>query len=160
MSSAVAVGDILQEYAQRGVFRGFSRQGERASRGEYYLQWHRDQVFQLEFDARRHSLRVACVLPNVPAKSTMYREFRQWLRQRQAAELPEHRRYDPQRLGLRTYNRAGDIALTLTMLDGDIDYGVRRLVALVNEIYLDFLTSGLYYDWAIETFELDPDNPF
>lgn len=160
MACAVVVGDALQSYAQRGVFRGFSRQGERSRRGEYRLLWHRDQVFQLGYDASRQSLRIACVLPNVAASSPMYREFRQWLRQRQDEALPDHRRCDPKKVSLRTYNRAGDIALTLTILDGDVEYGVRKLVALVNEIYLDFLSSGLYYDWLIETFDLDPDNPF
>ena len=52
------------------------------------------------------------------------------------------------------------MALTLHMLDGDVDYGVRKLVALVNEIYLDFLSSGLYFDWLVETFDLDPDKPY
>lgn len=160
MAGAVAVGDTLQTYAQRGVFRGFSRQGERSSRGDYRLLWHRDQVFELGFDSTRQSLRIACVLPNVPAQSSMYREFRQWLRERQAEALPDHRRCDPQKVALRTYNRGGDIALTLKILDGDVEYGVRKLVALVNEVYLEFLSSGLYYDWLIETFELDPDNPF
>jgi len=46
------------------------------------------------------------------------------------------------------------------MLDDDLDYSVRKLIGLVNEIYLDFLSSGLYFDWLIETFELDPDNPY
>ena len=46
------------------------------------------------------------------------------------------------------------------ILDGDTEYAVRRLVAVVNEIYLDFLSSGLYFDWLVETFDLDPDHPY
>ena len=61
---------------------------------------------------------------------------------------------------MRTYNRGGDVALTLRSLDGDVEYLVTRLVALVNEIYLDFLSSGLYFEWLVETFELDPDHPY
>jgi len=37
---------------------------------------------------------------------------------------------------------------------------VKKLVNLVNEIYQDFLSSGLYFEWMVETFELDPDNPY
>ena len=160
MSSVTAVGDILEDYAARGVFRGFSRHREGSRRGEYRLLWHRDQVFQLNYDATTAALRVACVLPAVEPGTSMYREFRQWLKDRQDPALPEHRRCDSGKLTLRTYNRGGDVALTLKLLDGDIDYGVRKLVFLVNEIYLDFLSSGLYLDWLIETFELDPDNPY
>jgi hypothetical protein len=48
----------------------------------------------------------------------------------------------------------------MTVLDGDLDYAVNKLVSLVNEIYLDFLSSGLYFDWLVETFELDPDHAY
>ncbi len=160
MSAATEVGDILEGYASRGVFRGFSRHQGRGGKGVFRLLWHRDQVFQLEFDNRRQRLRIACVIPAVPAASPMYRDLKAWLKGRQDAALPDHRRCDPDKVSLRTYNRGGDVALTLTVLDDDLDYGVRKLVSLVNELYLDFLSSGLYYDWLVETFSLDPDNPF
>jgi hypothetical protein len=51
------------------------------------------------------------------------------------------------------------VALTLAVLDGDVEYAVKKLVSLVNEIYLDFLSSGLYFEWLVDTFELDPDHP-
>ena len=53
----------------------------------------------------------------------------------------------------------GPVALTLRSLDGDMYYAVRRLISLVHEIYVEFLSSGLYLAWLIETFDLDPDNP-
>jgi hypothetical protein len=160
MGAAAQVGDLLQEYAGRGIFRSFSRHGQRGERAEYRLLWHRNQLFQWVWNERRQSLRISCVLPGVPADSSMYRDFKHWLRARQDTALPEHRRCDPDKIRLKTYNRAGDVALTLQLLDGDVEYGVRRLVALVNEIYLDFLSSGRYFDWLLETFELDPDNPY
>lgn len=51
------------------------------------------------------------------------------------------------------------MAFTLSSLDGDTDYALRRLIFLVHEIYPEFLPSGLYQEWLIETFNLDPDNP-
>ncbi len=148
------VGDILEGYARRGVFRAFSREDRR---GRYRLLWHRDQVFDLRFDRRRQRLRIACLLPEVPAASPMYRDLKAWLRARRDEALPEHRRCNPDKVALSTYNRGGEVALTLAVLDGDVAYGVRKLVSLVNELYLDFLSSGLYYDWSVETFGLDPD---
>jgi hypothetical protein len=96
----------------------------------------------------------------VPADSAMYRALKTWLAARQDEALPDHRRCDRNKVALKTYNRGSDVALTLHVLDGDVDYAVKKLVNLVNEIYQDFLSSGLYFDWMVETFELDPDNPY
>jgi len=160
MSDVLLVGDILEEYAERGVFQGFSRRETGGQREQYRVQWHRKQLFDITYDGAKKSLRIACVLPQVLAKSSMYKEFKLWLKARADDALPDHRRCDNKKLTLKTYNRGGDIALTLLMLDDDVEYGVRKLVGLVNEIYLDFLFSGLYFDWLLETFDLDPDNPY
>ncbi len=159
MENVPAVGDILEEYAERRVFQGFSRRESGNTRGRYQVLWHRKQVFELTYDSAKKSLRIACVLPNVPADSPMYKAFKLWLKARQNDTLPDHRRCDRKKARLKTYNRGGDIALTLQMLDDDLDYAVRKLVSLLNEIYLDFLSSGLYFDWMIETFDLEPDRP-
>ncbi|MDH4039736.1 MAG: hypothetical protein OEV88_03695 [Gammaproteobacteria bacterium] len=160
MGSAARVGDLLEHYAGRGVFRAFSRQSQRPGGAEFRLRWHRDQVFQWVWSESKQTLRIGCVLPAVPSNSPMYREFRAWLAARQDDTLPAHRRCDRGKVALKTYNRGGDVALTMTVLDADVDYAVNKLVALVNEIYLDFLSSGLYFDWLVETFELDPDHPY
>jgi len=159
-TSASRIGDLLEAYAGRGVFSGFSRREGRAGNAEFRLRWHRDQLFQWVWNEARQTLRISCILPAVPAKSAMYRDFRAWLKSRQDDALPDHRRCDGGKIGLRTYNRGGDVALTLRVLDGDVDYAVQKLVSLVNEVYLDFLSSGLYFDWLLETFELDPDHPW
>jgi len=158
--SVEQAGDVLEEYANRGIFRGFSRQQTRAGNGSFRLLWHREQLFQLDYDRGKQTLRLACVLPDVPAKSDMYRAFKSWLKGRQDDALPDHRRVDRHRVSIKTYNRGGDVAMTLGILDGDTEYAVRKLVGLVNEIYLDFLSDGLYFDWLVETFDLDPDNPY
>jgi hypothetical protein len=160
MTASVRVGDILEGFASKGIFRGFSRHQRPGDSAEFRVLWHRDQLFQWVWSDARQTLRISCVLPQVPSKSPMYRDFKGWLKARQDPALPPHRRCDPGKLALKTYNRGGDVALTAHVLDGDLDYGVRKLVALVNEIYLDFLSSGLYFDWLLETFELDPDNPY
>ena len=159
MDTPQHVGDLLQEYAERGVFRGFSRQRQTRQKGEFRVRWHRDQVFQWDYDRRRRSIRVASVLPAVPSGSAMDREFRQWLRARQDPALPAHRRYDPARLALRAYNRGGEVGLTVRKMGEGLGQGVRRTVSLVNEIYLDFINRGPYFDWLLETFDLDPDHP-
>jgi hypothetical protein len=160
MGEAQQIGDLLEEYAAKGVFRGFSRGALSRNSAQFQLLWHRGQLFQLTWNSSRKTLRIGCVLPALPAKSPMYRQFKAWLKARQDDGLPDHRRCDRRKLSLKTYNRGGDVALTVQLLDGDVEYAVRKLVALVNEIYLDFLSSGLYFDWLVETFGLDPDHPY
>jgi hypothetical protein len=160
MGAAEQVGDLLEYYAARGIFSGFSRQQRGRGGARFLLRWHRDQLFEWVWNEAKQTLRISCVLPSVPADSAMYRALKAWLAARQDEALPDHRRCDRNKVALKTYNRGGDVALTLHVLDGDVEYAVKKLVNLVNEIYQDFLSSGLYFDWMVETFELDPDNPY
>lgn len=153
------VGSILEEYAARGVFRGFSRGSVSGNKAEFEFVWHYDRVFELSYEHAKAALRLRTVLPQLPAKSPMYRDFKRFLKSRRDAALPEHRRIDPARAVAKPYNRAGNVALTLKMLDGDCEYGTRKLIHLVNELYLEFLADGRYFDWLVETFELEPDGP-
>jgi hypothetical protein len=120
--------------------------------------WHRDQTFQLIVDAERNTLRFAVVLPEVAADSPMYADFQQFVAARFADDLPEHRRIDKKKAAIRCGNRKGDVSLTLRVLDGDYQYATRKLVNLVHEVFLVFLCDGRYYDYMVETFELDPDH--
>jgi hypothetical protein len=156
-AAAESVTKRLRQYAERGVFRGFSPVQDRREKTTYRILWHRDRVFDLVLDPKRGTLKFPVVLPAVPPESEMYREFKAFVRSRQSEDLPEHRRIDKARAEVRPYNRTGDIALTLRVKDGDFDYGAQRLVHLVHEIYLDFLCDGRYRDYMIAHLGLDPD---
>jgi hypothetical protein len=146
------VAAILESYARRGTFKGFSR-----GKSSFKILWHRDRLFDLILDTRKKTLRFPVVLPEVPARSSMYREFKEFVGSRHAAGLLEHRRIDPKKAVVRPSNRGGNIALTLTVKNGDYDYATRKLIHLVHEIFLVFLYDGRYYDYLIKTFGLDPD---
>jgi hypothetical protein len=151
------VAETLENYAQRGVFRGFSQGPVRAGKASFKMLWHRDQTFELIFDAPKNTLRFPLVLPNVPAASSMYRELKQFIAAQHADELPEHRRIDRQRAQIEPSNRGGKVALAAQIVNGDCAYGTRKLIHLVHEIFLTFLYDGKYFDYLVETFELDPD---
>ncbi len=119
--------------------------------------WHRDRSFELILDARRKTLRIPVVLPEVAAGSTMYRELREFVRSRQADVVLEHRRIDPAKVRVVCANKGGSVSVTATILDGDYEYGARKLVNLVHEIYMVFLQDGNYFDYMVEAFHLDPD---
>ena len=119
--------------------------------------WHRDRVFELVLDEKRASMRIPFVLPDVAAGSAMYGELQDYVASRHSESLPEHRRIDIAKSRIRCSNRAGNASLTATALDGDYEYALRKLINLVHEIYLDFLLDGRYYEYMVETFNLDPD---
>jgi len=150
------VAAMLEGYAQRGVFRGFSP-AEKARQGQavFRLLWHRDSVFEFVFDPRRNTMRFPVVLPNVPPE--MYRELKEFIKARHAAELPDHRRIDSSKAQVTTSNRGGNVTLSLRVINGDDEYGARKLIHLVHEIFLTFLLDGRYYEYMVENFDLDPD---
>jgi hypothetical protein len=119
--------------------------------------WHRDRFFGLILDPAHASLRFPVVLPEVPAKSSMDREYKEFVKSRCDASLPEHRRIDPKKAVVQPSNRGGNIGLTVTVKRGDYEYATRKLIHLVHETFMVFLYDGRYYDYLIETFDLDPD---
>jgi hypothetical protein len=156
-SEIEVVTDTLENYAKRGVFRGFSRGPVGNGKATFRMLWHRDRAFEFIFDARKNTMRFSLVLPNVPADSAMYRELKRFIRSRQADELPEHRRIESRKAQIQTFNRGGNVSLSLRVLDGEYEYGARKLIHLVHEIFMTFLFDGNYYDYLVETFDLDPD---
>lgn len=154
---AELVAGILEGYARRGVFRGFSLARVSKGKATYRIVWHFDRVFELTFDLQRMSLRFSALLPNVPARSGMYRELREFIASRQAKGLPEHRGIDRRKAEVRTDNRSGNVSLTLNVKNREYEYGVRKLVHLVHEIFLTFLRDGSYYEYLVETFDLAPE---
>ena len=58
---------------------------------------------------------------------------------------------------VRSSNRGGDVSLTLTVEDRDYEYGARKFIHLVHEVYMVFLSDGRYYEYMVDKFDLDPD---
>ena len=153
------VGEVLEGYARKGIFRGFSPASNAGPRTTFRIVWHRDQRFECILDPKRRTLRVPVVLPDVPARSEMDRAFKEYVKDRHSESRPPHRRIDPAKTEIKPYNRANHATLTATVHDDDYEYAARKLVNLINEIYMDFLRDGRFYDYMIDTFNLDPDHP-
>ena len=150
------VAGILENYANRGTFKGFSRGPVRGGIARFKILWHRDRFFELILDPHKKMLRFPMVLPEVPAGSSMYRELKQFVESRHSESLPDHRRIDPKKATVRPSNRSANVALTVTVKNSDYEYATRKLIHLVHEVYLVFLQEG-HYDYMIKVFNLDPD---
>ncbi len=151
------VNTTLEDYAGRGVFRSFSQGKTRAGKTEFKLLWHRQKTFILIFDSEKETLRFRLVLPNVPADSEMYASLKELLSNRRTAKDRPHRDVDPEKATIRPHNRGGAVSLGIQVMDGDFDYGTRKLINLVNEIFLGFLVDGPYYEYMVENFDLNVD---
>ena len=149
------VTETLEGYAQRGVFRAFSCISRSKTEVRYRMQWHKDRFFDLTFHPAQRALRFEAVLPKAPAQ--MYQDFKRFVAERQSDALPEHRRIDPARVRITCSRAKGDIALLFRPKEGEVEYAVRRLIDLVHQVYQVFLRDGLYYEYMIDTFEVDRD---
>jgi hypothetical protein len=148
---------ILEGYAQKAVFRGFSAHPGRGGKATFKLVWHYDRPFELLLDAPKKTLSFPVVLSGVPARSTMYRDLQSFLKSHQSDEVPEHRRVNPAKARLQSKNLRGTVSITVTAKDGDFDYATRKIIHIVHEIFMVFLVDRPYYDYMVEHLGLDPD---
>jgi len=148
---------ILEGYAEKAVFRGFSAHAVRGGKATYRMIWHHERPFELLLDVPKKTLRFPSLLPGVPARSTMYQELKAFLKARQSDQTPEHRRVNPAKARLSMANQRGAVSLTVTVKDGDFDYAARNIIHIVHEIFLAFLVDGPYFEYMVEQLGLDPD---
>jgi hypothetical protein len=151
------VTGILEGYAAKAVFRGFSAHPGAKGQASYRMVWHHDRPFEMLLDVARKTLQFPEVLPGVPARSPMYRELKDFLRLRQSSEMLEHRRVNPAKAQLALGNKRGVVSVTVTVKDGDFDYATRKIIHIVHEIFLIFLVDGPYFEYMVEHLGLDED---
>ena len=157
VSPAQRVTAILEDYAARGVFRGFSAGPPKDRKALFRMVWHYDRRFELGLDARKKTLCFPSLVPGVPANSAMHRDLKNFIESRHSQELPEHRRVDAAKALLSSANRRGNISLTITVNDGDYEYAARKLIHTVHEVFLTFLVEGPYYEYLVEQLGLEED---
>ena len=147
----------LQHYADRGAFRSFSDVGGRGRKTSFRFVWFRDVTFHVTFDEPSRLLTFVGVLPGIAARSPMDAALRAFVASRSLASVPEHRRVDLKKVGVRVVNRGGAISIAFTLTPKHTEYGVKKAVHLVHEILMDFLNDSLYVDYQIAHFNLNPE---
>jgi hypothetical protein len=145
----------MEDYAQRGVFRGFSRGPVRGLTAAFKLVWFRDRVFDLVVDIGKKTVTIPVVLPRVP--DDLYRNFKAFVQSHHASSLPDHRRTEKTKARLRCANRRGNASVSMIVKDGDYEYALRRLIHLIHETFVIFLLDGRYRDYAVAQLGADPD---
>jgi hypothetical protein len=149
------VDETLEIYANKGVFRSFASILRSNKTVTYRMKWHKERFYDLIHDVGKRTLRFPVVLPKAPR--LMYEEFKKFVASRQATETIEHRRIDPKRIRISCSLKNGNISLLFTSKDNDLAYATQKIINLMHEVFMDFLRDGLYYEYMIETFDIDRD---
>ena len=156
-ATVAVVTGVLEGYAAKAVFRGFSAHPGAKGQASYRMIWHHDRPFEMLLDVGKKKLQFPEVLPGVPARSQMYRDLRAFLKERQSEEMPEHRRVNPAQARLAWSNKRGVVSVTVTARNGDFDYATRKIIQIVHEIFLIFLVDGPYFEYMVQHLGLDED---
>ena len=126
----------LQDYADRGVFRGYSERPEQAGRIRFRFAWLARHPYDLRYDGRRGSFTFLNALPNIAGRSPIARALRAFVGERSDDSLPPHRRIDPHRATASAYVERGAMRLRVVARAGHHAYGANRAVNLMHEVYL------------------------
>ncbi len=150
------VRKVLQGYADRGVFRALAEVPSRNGKAEFKFHWLpiTEEPFTLIYTNRTRTLCFKRLLRCMPAKSEMYSELKSFFKARSAADLPEHRRIDPERAEVKCSNRLGSVSVTVVIKGNEYEYGVRKAVNLVSDLFMDLLPESAYYEYMAENFEM------
>jgi hypothetical protein len=149
------IRSLMEDYAGHGVFRGISRRPARNGVTVFRLVWFRERVFDVLVNIPADTVGIPVVLPRVP--EFLYRDLKTFIQSHHSADLPDHRRIDKTKVRLKCARTRGDVSLTLAVKDGDFDYALRRLIHLVHEIYVLFLSNAMYSDYVIAELGADPE---
>jgi hypothetical protein len=155
--ASALVRQTLESYATRGIFRAYGAQLSAREGSRFSFQWHANATFTLVYAPSRRELTFRDLLPGVEGRSRMYRDLRAFVTSRTAPTLPEHRRIDPRKARVAVRNRHGRVSLVVSLRGPHLEYGVRKAVNLVHEVFVDFLRNPLYFTYMVEHFQLDPD---
>ena len=148
-----AVGAVLRQYAVRGVFTDYRMERRKHGAAEYNFGWSYGQPFTLTADLKQRRLVLVDLLPAVARDSMMHKELRGFLKGRAAADVPEHRRVDPQLATAAARLRDGVVSLELTLEGEDYEYGARKLINLAHELFL--FMNEYWADYMWENFRLN-----
>lgn len=150
----MTVTAALQQYADRGVFRGFSASKRTGGRYEYTFRWLMQRPFTLVYDPTRRLLSFKELFPDVGARSPIATALREVVADRSTRRVPAHKRLDGRRVQARCAVQRNRFSLTMAAHGGTANdsYAVRQMLNLVNELFL--VLHEQYPDYLIAHFGL------
>lgn len=145
-----ACDTTLQQYASRGVFRGFSAtEGARGTRA-YRFHWLTRRPITVSLNPSRKTLVFPQLFPAVASTPGVAAALRETLRARQQPGVPPHRRIKRQQLDVTLEGRAGDLSLKVQMRGRDTAANISIVLTLINDFHL--VLHECYPDYLVAHF--------
>jgi hypothetical protein len=155
--SSAVVTETLAAYAERGIFRAFGDRPSRNGRFQYSFRWHTEIPLNVTYDPLRRELVFCDILPAVGSRSAMSRDLHAFVEGSSSPALPAHRRIDRRRMRAALAHRGRSVSLVVVLEHAHLEYGVRRAVNLVHELFVQFLRQPMYFQYMVDHFGADPD---
>lgn len=146
---------VLQDYADRGVFRGYTEQAARRGRILFRFTWLARHPYDLHYEPASGTFVFLNALPNVGSRSPLSYALKKFVGGRSAEDLPDHRRIDPARASVSASVRQGDLRLQVVAESGQHGYAANRVVNLLHEVYLHL--NGYYPEYLWEHYGASQD---
>lgn len=134
------------------MFRGFRATPGPRGRIEYQFTWLLRRPMRAVFDPRRSVLTFTALFPGAGASKEMSHGLRSLVGSRAKKDQPAHKRIDARRARVSSAIRKGDLSLAIEIRGENHDYAVRRVLNLINELFLSLHDE--YPDYLIERFGL------
>ena len=143
----IEVRACLQDYADRGVFRGFAERPPSRGRSLFRFTWLARHPYDLQYDPAKGEFVFLNAFPSVGSRSPLSYALKKFVAGRSSDDLPEHRRIDPARASVSAMVRQGDLRLKVSAEPGQHAYGANRVVNLLHEVYLHLSAYFPEYLW-------------
>ena len=149
-----AVKSSLQGYADRGIFQNFSALTPNESNAEFRFHWLTEKPFYIGLNTDKCELELKNVLPSIPFRSFMDKDFRGFLSSRCNKSIPAHRRLDNERFVFQCKNRQGNVSVIIGFNSDDAEDAAKTSINLLLEIFNNFLAEGPYQNYMVEVFNI------
>ena len=150
-----AVRKKLESYAARGIFRSYEEREGRSGCPEFHFVWLAEFPVTLVCDFERQTLTLRDLFTEIPSRSRLDADVRQFVRSREATALPAPRRIDTGRAAVRCRNRNGKLSITLEVKDHQYRYAATKAVLLAQELFQEM--SEHHVEYMGERFNLSED---
>lgn len=128
------VTEVLQKYADRGVFRGFRATPLARGRVEYRFLWLTKKPVTAVFDPLRRRLTFPLALPQIDRDIAA--GMKAIVDGRSSRSQPDHKRIDARKCRIAAALRKGDLSLTVDIRGANHDYAVSRALNVINEMFV------------------------
>ena len=138
----------LQEYIDRGVFKSLNEVG--VSRGTYGFRftWFAPRPFNLTYTPATRRLVFRRLLPEVSARSSLYKDLKAFVGGRSGDDLPAHRRIDCKRVQVSCLPRSRTVSIVMKLKSGNhYEYSVTKIINLAHEIFVMLHSRYPEYLW-------------